>query len=101
MKLTATHEFSVFDLFVHEGDHACWPFAPECVEEAINERLTELGDYDSAYEVSYQDLCDSWRVKAFSFGRLYSVEEVKKAFPDELVRHLEQIDREGLKLTGD
>lgn len=89
----------LFMLFVHDHENSCWPYAGPVVEEAINKRLGEIyGGQAEAYEVMYPDMGRSWKVQGFLTGRLYSIEEVKAAFPEALVKQLEQIEREGLNL---
>lgn len=99
MKVQVTRpEFDLFMLFVWDHATECWPFSEACIEEAINNRLAQLADYNG-YEVVLPDMGRCWRVKGiWVTGRLYSVEQVKEAFPDDLVAQLEQIQKEGLTL---
>ena len=92
MKVTVKEEFDVFELFVHDTEaiHALCPYA---VAEAINEHLLDVG-----YRV-----CPPESLSRFTlFGandeeesymeRYFTVQQVKDAFPDEVVEMLEELN---------
>jgi len=92
MKVTVKEEFDLFELFVHDTEaiHALCPYE---VAEAINEHLCESG-----WKVSPPESLS--RFTLFSIDdeeegyleRYYTAQQVKDAFPPEVVEALEEIN---------
>ena len=98
MKATATKEFDLFLLFVHDHYMDCEPLSSLAIEQSVNEQLELLG-YDD-YQVCCPDGLRSRDIQDASGdritkGRSYTVEDVKTAIgveSSELLKHLEEIN---------
>jgi hypothetical protein len=103
MKIRAEDEFDVFRLFVHDIGVEANSFFDEA---ALAEALTEALETDT-YPPYRIEAPDDTGLDRFVLRRLedrgwteryYSVEQVKEALPDEVVRALEELNKSSFKL---